>query len=137
MSGMVVGLERQAQLARRMAELGVVEADIDESFARSAGPGGQHVNKTETCVVLVHRPTGLQVRCQDSRQQAFNRFRARLLLLDRIEADRRERQAEERHRVEKLRRQKRGRSRAAKQRILADKGRQSAKKRLRRTGGDD
>ena len=137
MSAMAGGLERQAQLARRMAELGVTEADLEESFARSAGPGGQNVNKTETCVVLVHRPTGLQVRCQDSRQQGFNRFRARQLLLDKIEADRQERAAAERQRVEKLRRQKRGRSRAAKQRILADKGRQAVKKRLRRVGGDD
>jgi protein subunit release factor B len=137
MSSIPGGSDRQAQLARRMAELGVTEEDLEESFARSAGPGGQNVNKTETCVILVHRPSGLQVRCQDSRQQAFNRFRARQLLLDKIVEARREREAAERSRIEKLRRQKRGRSRGAKQRMLADKGRQAAKKRLRRVGGDD
>ena len=137
MSAIPGGSDRQAQLARRMAELGVTEEDLEESFARSAGPGGQNVNKTETCVILVHRPSGLQVRCQDSRQQAFNRFRARQLLLDKIVEARREREAAERSRIEKLRRQKRGRSRGAKQRMLADKGRQAAKKRLRRVGGDE
>ena len=129
--------DRLQQLAARMAELGVDESEFEETFARSSGPGGQNVNKTETCVLLVHRPSGLQVRCQDSRQQGFNRFRARQLLLERIEADRRARAAEERSRIEKLRRQKRGRSRGAKQRMLADKGKQAAKKRMRRVGSDD
>lgn len=119
-------------LARRMAALGVREADIEEAFVRSGGHGGQNVNKTSTCVQLLYRPTGIQVKCQTSRHQAQNRSLARKLLLDKIEALQKSWRAAEQARIEKLRRQKRGRSRAAKQRILADKKHRATKKDLRR-----
>lgn len=124
-------------LARRMAALGVTEADLEETFVRSSGHGGQNVNKTSTCVLLRHRPTGLQVRCQESRQQGQNRERARHLLLDKIEAQRQRAAAAQRAEAERLRRQKRGRSRGAKLRILADKSRHSAKKQARRADSHD
>jgi protein subunit release factor B len=120
-----------------MRTLGVLEADIDESFVRSSGHGGQNVNKTSTCVMLVHRPTGLSVKCQTSRQQGMNRLLARKLLLDKIEARQKSRANAERSRIEKLRRQKRGRSPAAKQRMLADKSRRAQTKKLRRHALDD
>ncbi|HEY1581802.1 MAG TPA: peptide chain release factor-like protein, partial [Chthoniobacterales bacterium] len=53
------------------------EAELDESFARSSGPGGQNVNKVSTAVTLRHRPTGLSVTVQDSRSQLRNRQLAR------------------------------------------------------------
>src|SRR5215467_15742477 len=121
MSTFEVSTDKETQLAERMAALGVREADIEESFVRSGGHGGQNVNKTSSCVMLLHRPTGLQVKCQETRQQGLNRFVARKLLLDKIESMRRERAAKERARFEKLRRQKRPRSRAAKERMLAQK----------------
>jgi protein subunit release factor B len=118
---------------RRLRALGLRAEDVEETFVRSGGHGGQNVNKTSTCVMLRHRPTGLQVKCQTTRHQAQNRELARTMLLDKIEAQRRHRAEAERARVEKLRRQKRPRSRAAKERILADKSRRSQIKRMRKT----
>ena len=135
MSAFPVSPEKAAQLDKRMADLGVHENDLEENFMRSGGHGGQNVNKVNTCVVLVHRPTGLQVRCQETRQQGLNRFIARRLLLDRIEQQRNGFVAAQRAEREKIRRQKRKRSRRAKQRMLADKAHQSTKKEGRRSGG--
>lgn len=132
MSSSAVRPEKEVQLASRMADLGVSEADLEETFVRSGGHGGQNVNKTSTCVMLLHRPTGLQVKCQSTRQQALNRFIARRLLLDKIETARKGYVASERARIEKIRRQKRRRSRRAKQRMLADKAHHTAKKESRR-----
>ena len=125
-------LDQETQLARRLAALGVREADLEETFVRSGGHGGQNVNKTATCVMLRHRPSGLQVKCQTTRQQGFNRSLARQLLLEKLEARDRARRDAQRAQLEKLRRQKRGRNRAAKQRMLADKARHALKKARRR-----
>jgi peptide chain release factor len=132
MSAFPVSPEKEAQLAQRMAALGVREADIDESFVRSGGHGGQNVNKTSTCVMLLHRPTHLQVKCQTTRSQGLNRFLARRLLLDKIEALKRGYVDAERSRIEKIRRQKRKRSRRAKARMLDNKSHHGAKKASRR-----
>src|SRR5579859_4854652 len=137
MSAFPVSPEKEAQLARRMAGLGVRENDIEESFVRSGGHGGQNVNKTSTCVMLLHRPTGLQVKCQATRQQGLNRFLARRLLLDKIEALKKGYVDAERSRIEKIRRQKRKRSRRAKASMLDNKSHHGAKKQLRRTVGSD
>lgn len=132
MSTFPVSADKETQLLERMAALGVREADLDESFVRSGGHGGQNVNKVATCVVLVHRPTGIQVKCQDTRHQGRNRFLARQWLLDKLEARRQEHARAVRARREKIKRQKRKRSRASQERILADKAHRSRQKEKRR-----
>src|SRR5215510_10393197 len=117
--------DKMAQLQQRMSALGVNEAEIEESFVRSGGAGGQKVNKSSSCVMLLHRPTGLRVKSQTTRHQAMNRFLARRLLLDKIERMRKGVVDAERARIEKVRRQKLKRSARARQRMLADKARHS------------
>ena len=120
------------EFAHRMAALGVREGDLEESFVRSGGHGGQNVNKTSTCVMMVHRPTGLQVKCQETRHQGLNRPIARRLLLDKIAALRQGKITAARAELEKVRRQKRKRSKGAKRRMLADKSHHAGKKAARR-----
>ena len=131
MSSFPVSPDKLAQLQQRMSALGVNEAEIEETFVRSGGAGGQKVNKSSSCVMLLHRPTGLRVKSQTTRHQAMNRFLARRLLLDKIERMRKGYVESDRARIEKIRRQKRKRSSRAKQRMLADKARHGEKKRLR------
>src|SRR5437773_10469805 len=85
----------EGALAERMRRLDIREADLEETFTRSSGPGGQHVNKVSTAVTLRHRPSGISVTVQDSRSQAVNRKLARERLLDAIESARDERRAAE------------------------------------------
>src|SRR5687767_10740854 len=131
MSAFAPSADKLAQVEQRMSALGVRESDLEETFVRSGGAGGQKVNKSSSCVMLLHRPTGLRVKCQTTRHQAMNRFLARRLLLDKIEHAQKGHVQAEQAAVEKIRRQKRKRSRRAKQRLLADKARHGEKKRLR------
>lgn len=81
-----VSEEKNRWLRQKMVELGVREVEFVENFVRSSGNGGQHVNKTSSCVQLKHTPTGIQVTCMRERSQSVNRFLARRELLERIEA---------------------------------------------------
>src|SRR5215212_4895435 len=84
-----------SSLNARMQKLGVREADLEEKFTRSSGPGGQNVNKIASAVTVQHRPTGISVTAQDSRSQMQNRKLARERLLDTIEKRERQRRAAE------------------------------------------
>jgi protein subunit release factor B len=126
-----VSPEKEKALEERMRSLGVSEDDLKETFVRSSGPGGQKVNKVSTCVHLVHLPTGLSVKCQQSRSQSQNRFLARRILLDRIERVQKGIVEAEKKRIEKVRRQKRRRSKRAKEKMLEQKHLQSGRKALR------
>ena len=118
-------------LHARMRKLGIREADLEESCARSSGPGGQNVNKVATAVTLRHCPTGTSVTVQDSRSQAVNRKLALERLLDAIESAREQRRAAEIAEREKARRRKSPRPAALKRKILESKRKRGELKKLR------
>ena len=122
---------KENELSEKMNSLNIREEDIQESFIRSSGKGGQHVNKTSTCVYLKHTPTGIEVKCQEGRSQSLNRYRARVLLIKKIDQLIRGKESDETQRIEKIRRQKRKRSKRSKEKMLADKRITSEKKKMR------
>lgn len=127
----MVTVKNVKALSEKMARFNICEADITEKFLRSRGPGGQNVNKTSTCVYLKHIPTGIEVKCQRERSQSLNRYLARRILADKIEAGVLGKLSQEQRKIEKVRRQKRKRSKRAKLKILEAKRIHSRKKQLR------
>ncbi|AKJ65411.1 peptide chain release factor family protein [Kiritimatiella glycovorans] len=132
---MIRPAKREA-LQREMTSLGIEESDLEESFIKGSGSGGQKINKTSSCVQLRHIPSGIEVRCQRSRSRADNRYFARRELCRKIEEQRKGEKSEKRREIEKIRRAKRRRSRRAKERMLQNKKHQAEKKRRRREGGE-
>jgi protein subunit release factor B len=123
--------QKQKDLEERMLKYGIREEDIVEKFIRSGGKGGQNVNKVSTCVYLKHLPTGIEVKCQRERVQALNRFLARRMLVERIEAMVEGKKSAAEQEYERIRRQKRKRSKRAKNKMLDAKNMQSDKKESR------
>jgi protein subunit release factor B len=132
-----VSTDKWKALEARLLKLGIREQDLEERFVRAGGPGGQNVNKVSTCVVLVHRASGLSVRCQEERSQGLNRFLARRRLADKMEevllgaASRRQQE------IEKIRRQKRKRSKRAKEKMLDSKHHRAGLKAGRKAVGEE
>src|SRR6476660_2561674 len=118
-------------IKERLRKLGIRDFDLQETFARSSGPGGQNVNKVATAVTLRHRPSGISVTVQDSRSQAVNRKLARERLLDAIEEVQQTRRAAEVAQREKERRRKSPRPAALKRKILESKRKRGELKKQR------
>jgi len=115
-----------------MDEASVFEDDLEESFILGGGPGGQKTNKTSNVVRLEHEPSGLAVRCGETRSRETNRWLARRMLAELILEREQNRKSAAQQKREKIRRQKRRRSRRQKQKMLADKHAHSEIKAMRK-----
>ncbi len=130
---MTASKEKIERLERRMEEIGIREEDLVEKFILGSGSGGQKINKTSSCVYLKHLPSGMEIKCQQSRSRALNRFLARQELCERLEEKLFQEKSKRSQAIEKIRRQKRKRSKRAQEKVLATKRSHSAKKSLRRS----
>ena len=128
----MISPETIARIKELMAKASVFEEDLDESFILGGGPGGQKTNKTSSVVRLSHEPSGISVRCGETRSRETNRWLARRMLAETILEREHRRKSAEQQRREKIRRQKRRRSRRQKQKMLDDKHAHSEVKALRR-----
>ena len=128
----MISPEKIAQIRELMAAASVFEDDLDESYILGGGPGGQKTNKTSNVVRLAHGPSGLMVRCGETRSRETNRWLARRTLAELILQREQGRKSAEQQAREKRRRQKRRRSRRQKQRMLDDKHAHAEKKAARR-----
>lgn len=128
----MISPETIAKIEALMREASVFEDDLEESFILGGGPGGQKTNKTSNVVRLVHAPSGIAVKCGETRSRETNRYLARRILAETILEREKKRKSEATAKREKIRRQKRRRSRRQKAKMLADKRAHSAIKSARR-----
>ena len=128
----MISPETVERIKALMVEASVFEEDLEESFILGGGPGGQKTNKTSNVVRLSHEPSGLMVRCGETRSRETNRWLARRMLAELILEREKGRKSAARQAAEKIRRQKRRRSRRQKQKMLEEKHQRSEVKALRR-----
>jgi peptide chain release factor len=119
-------------MLEKAVALGVSPEDVEEAFIRGGGHGGQKINKTSSCVQLMHRPTGIEVRCQEYREQHKNRLSGWKLLILKIEERVKGRESERAQARFKLRKQKQRRTRRTKEKMLEQKHRRGEVKEMRR-----
>lgn len=111
----MIGDKKKEALKKRLEELNILEKDLNETFIIGSGKGGQKLQKTASCVVLKHEPSGISVRCQKSRSREDNRFFARRLLCDQLEEKLLGKQSSSQIKAEKIRKQKKRRKRRHKE----------------------
>jgi len=133
----VISPETIDRIKALMDEASVYEDDLEESFILGGGPGGQKTNKTSNVVRLMHEPSGLMIRCGETRSRETNRWLARRMLAEMILERDHIRKSAARQAKEKIRRQKRRRSRRQREKMLAEKHAHSEKKALRRPVADE
>lgn len=128
----MINKDKWDKLILRMETLHLSETDIIEKFILGSGKGGQKLHKTESTVYLKHLPSGMEIKCQDSRSREDNRYFARARLCEKLHALLRDEKSKEQQRVEKIKRQKKRRSRRSKQKILDEKSKLGLRKELRK-----
>lgn len=125
--------ELSPDLVKKAMDLGIDPMDISEKYVVGGGKGGQKINKTASCVMLKHLPSGTTVKCQKHREQSRNRLSAYKLLILKIEEQIKGDESERAKKIFKIKKQKQKRSKRAKEKILQDKAHRSAVKQQRGT----
>ncbi|MEK7544980.1 MAG: peptide chain release factor-like protein [Patescibacteria group bacterium] len=125
-------IELPPHILEKAEKLGVFQHDITEQFITGSGKGGQKINKTSSCVMLKHIPTGIIVRCQKHREQSKNRISAYKLLILKIEERIEGKKSDLAQKIYKIKKQKQKRSKRAKEKILHDKAHRGEIKEQRR-----
>lgn len=128
----MINKEKWDKLAISMSKIGINEADLIEKFIVGSGKGGQKLHKTASTVYLKHIPSGIEIKCQESRSREDNRYFARMRLYEKLHAIVSEEKSKEQQKIEKIKRQKKRRSRRVKQKILDKKTKQGELKSLRK-----
>lgn len=128
----MINKDKWDKLADWMMKLHIDEAELIEKFIIGSGKGGQKLHKTASTVYLKHLPSGLEIKCQDSRSREDNRYFARARLCEKLQSIISEEKTKQQQEIEKIKRQKKRRSRRAKQKILDEKSKQSELKILRK-----
>ncbi|RUQ99376.1 peptide chain release factor family protein [Legionella septentrionalis] len=128
----MIKTDKWEKLAEKMKKFHINEADLIEKFILGSGKGGQKLHKTASTVYLKHVPSGLEIKCQESRSREDNRYFARERLCEKIQAIFSDEKTKEQQRIEKIKRQKKRRSRRSAQKMLDEKSRQGQIKALRK-----
>lgn len=128
----MITFSKWRELLERMRSLQILESDLEESFIIGSGHGGQKLQKTASCVSLLHRPTGIRIKCHATRSRSDNRYHARRNLCEKIDEQIHQEKSLKQQAIEKIRRQKRTRSRKAKAKIRQLKIEKSAIKQNRK-----
>jgi len=128
----MITLSKWREVVRKMQDLKILESDLEENFIIGSGHGGQNLHKTASCVQLKHIPTGIQVKCQATRFRSENRFHARRMICEKLDALINAEKSEKQQAIEKIRRQKRKRSKKAKAKIRESKSQRSEVKQRRK-----
>lgn len=113
----MISKEKWVKLIARMSQLHISDADLLEKFILGRGKGGQKLQKTASTVYLKHLPSGLEIKCQDSRSRDDNRYFARERMCEKLHSTVSDEKTKEQLRIEALRRQKKRRARRVKQTV--------------------
>lgn len=128
----MINKEKWDKLTEKMTNLQIYETDLFEKFIIGSGKGGQKLHKTASTVYLKHLPTGMEIKCQESRSREDNRYFARERLFEKLNAILSDEKTKEQQKIEKMKRQKKRRSRKSKLKMLDEKSRHGQTKTLRK-----
>lgn len=128
----MINKDKWDKLDAWMQDLGIAESDLIEKFIVGSGSGGQKLHKTASTVYLKHLPSGIEIKCQDSRSRENNRYFAKIRLCEKLHSQIKDEKTKTQQKIEKLKRQKKRRSRRAQQKIMDEKSKQGALKVLRK-----